>query len=58
MYDGAVVLNGDNEIVFCNRAAKGLAGIKRKKDRGRRVDNIIRAPALSKRPGVSCFTAF
>ena len=48
MYDGAVVLNGDNEIVFCNRAAKGLAGIKRKKDRGRRVDNIIRAPALSK----------
>lgn len=48
MFDGAVVLNGDNEILFCNRAAKGLAGIKRKKDRGRRVDNIIRAPALSK----------
>ncbi|MDJ0757769.1 MAG: phosphate regulon sensor histidine kinase PhoR [Woeseiaceae bacterium] len=48
MFDGAVVLNANNEIIFCNRAAKNLAGIKRKKDRGRRVDNIIRAPALSK----------
>lgn len=47
MYDGAVVLDANNEIVMCNRAAKDLAGFKRKKDRGRRVDNILRAPELS-----------
>ena len=46
MPDGAVVLNTDNEIVTCNRAAKALAGLKRKKDRGQRVDNILRDPEL------------
>ena len=46
MPDGAVILNTDNEIVYCNRAAKRLAGLKRKKDRGQRVDNILRAPGL------------
>ena len=46
MPDGAVVLNADNEIVTCNRAAKELAGLKRKKDRGQRVDNILRDPEL------------
>lgn len=46
MPDGAVVLNADNEIVTCNRAAKALAGLKRKKDRGQRVDNILRDPEL------------
>lgn len=47
MPDGAVILNVENEIVACNRAAKGLAGIKRKKDRGQRVDNILRDPQLT-----------
>ena len=47
MPDGAVILNADNEIIACNRAAKGLAGLKRKKDRGQRVDNIVRDPALT-----------
>lgn len=46
MPDGAVVLNADNEIVTCNRAAKALAALKRKKDRGQRVDNILRDPEL------------
>ena len=46
MPDGAVILDVHNEIVNCNRAAKHLAGLKRKKDRGQRVDNILRAPEL------------
>ncbi len=48
MPDGAVMLDEENEIVFCNRSAKTLAGIKRKKDRGQRVDNILRDPALTR----------
>lgn len=48
MPDGAVVLDKNNEIVMCNRAAKTLVGLKPKKDRGQRVDNILRAPALAK----------
>lgn len=48
MPDGAVVLNVDNEIIACNRASKELAGLKRKKDRGQRVDNILRDPALTR----------
>ncbi len=47
MPDGAVVIDADNEIVMCNRAAKQLAGLRPKKDRGQRVDNILRAPELS-----------
>ncbi len=47
MPDGAVILDEANEIVMCNRAAKGLAGLKRKKDRGQRVDNILRDPGLT-----------
>ena len=48
MPDGAVILNADNEIIACNRASKELAGLKRKKDRGQRVDNILRDPALTR----------
>lgn len=48
MPDGAVILNAENEILTCNRAAKGLAGLKRKKDRGQRMDNILRAPELTR----------
>lgn len=48
MPDGAVILDEANEIEFCNRAAKTLAGLKRKKDRGQRVDNILRDPALTR----------
>ena len=48
MPDGAVILDMNNEIVMCNRAAKALAGLKPKKDRGQRVDNILRDPALTR----------
>jgi two-component system phosphate regulon sensor histidine kinase PhoR len=47
MPDGAVILDDENEIATCNRAAKTLAGLKRKKDRGQRVDNILRDPELT-----------
>ena len=47
MPDGAVIIDDANEIVVCNRAAKSLAGLKRKKDRGQRVDNILRDPGLT-----------
>ncbi len=46
--DGAVILDENNDIVVCNRAAKELAGLKPKKDRGRRVDNLLRHPKLTK----------
>ncbi len=48
MPDGAVVIDHNNEILMCNRAAKTLAGLRPKKDRGQRVDNILRNPELSK----------
>ena len=47
MPDGAIILDDSNEIVICNRAAKALAGFKRKKDRGQRVDNILRDPQFT-----------
>ncbi len=47
MPDGAVILDANNEIVTCNRAAKALAGLKRKKDKGQRIDNILRDPKLT-----------
>jgi two-component system phosphate regulon sensor histidine kinase PhoR len=46
MPDGGIVLNDQFEIVLCNRAAKNLAGFRRKQDRGQRVDNILRDPAF------------
>ena len=56
MPDGAVILDEYNEIVMCNRAAKQLAGFKRKKDRGQRVDNILRDPKLTKLLGSRDFS--
>ena len=47
MPDGAVILDEANEIIYCNRATKHLAGLKRKKDRGQRIDNILRHPQLA-----------
>ena len=47
MPDAAVVINADNDVVSSNRAAKQLVGLKPKKDRGQRVDNIIRSPGLT-----------
>ena len=47
MPDGAVILDPNNEIIGSNRAAKSLAGLKRKKDKGQRIENILRAPEVS-----------
>ena len=47
MPDGAVVIDNENQIVMCNKAAKLLAGLRPKKDRGQRVDNILRDPELT-----------
>ena len=46
MPDGAVILDGNNEIIVSNRAARELAGLKRRKDRGQRIENILRDPAI------------
>jgi two-component system phosphate regulon sensor histidine kinase PhoR len=48
MPDGSVIIDSNDEIVTCNKAAKALVGLKRKKDRGQRVDNILRDPAIGK----------
>lgn len=48
MPDAAVILDANNDIVSCNKAAKDMVGLKRRKDRGQRIDNILRDPALAK----------
>jgi two-component system phosphate regulon sensor histidine kinase PhoR len=48
MPDGGIVLNDEFEIIQCNNAAERLAGFRRKKDRGQRVDNILRDPGFRK----------
>ncbi|MEM9333913.1 MAG: phosphate regulon sensor histidine kinase PhoR [Pseudomonadota bacterium] len=48
MPDAAVIINDDNEILMCNRAAKQLVGLRPKKDKGQRVDNILRDGDLKK----------
>jgi len=45
--DGGIVLNDAFEIVLCNKAAEKLVGFQRKRDRGQRVDNILRDPAFT-----------
>jgi len=42
--DGGVVLNENLEIVRSNKAAGKLLGLKRKRDRGTRIENLIRHP--------------
>ena len=48
MPDGAVILDANNEIIASNRAAKDLAGLKSKKDKGQRIENILRDPQIIK----------
>ncbi|UCG73270.1 MAG: phosphate regulon sensor histidine kinase PhoR [Chromatiales bacterium] len=42
--DGGIMLTGDLKIVRCNKAARQLLGLKKKRDRGTRIDNLIRHP--------------
>lgn len=43
--DAGVILNNRNEIVVFNRAARELLGLK-KRDRGLRIENLLRDPAF------------
>ncbi len=42
--DGGVVLNARHEIVTYNAAARRLLGLKKRRDRGQRIENLIRHP--------------
>jgi two-component system phosphate regulon sensor histidine kinase PhoR len=42
--DGGMVLNANNEIISYNKNARSLLGLKKKRDRGQRIDNLIRHP--------------
>ena len=44
MPDATLVLNAENEIEWCNKAATELLGLNRKQDIGQRVDNLVRTP--------------
>ena len=44
--DGGIILNERNEIVILNNAAKALLGLKKKRDRGQRIDNLVRDPGF------------
>ncbi len=42
--DATVVLDEHNQINWCNTAAHTLLNIKHERDRGQRIDNLLRAP--------------
>jgi two-component system phosphate regulon sensor histidine kinase PhoR len=42
--DGGIILNSDHEIVTMNKVAEELLGLKKKLDRGLRIENMIRDP--------------
>ena len=48
MPDGGIILDDKYEIVLCNAAAQKLVGFDPRKDRGQRVDNILRDPVFIK----------
>ncbi len=42
--DGGVVLNAEREILAYNQAAQELLGLRRKRDRRQRIENLLRHP--------------
>jgi two-component system phosphate regulon sensor histidine kinase PhoR len=42
--DGGVILGPENEIIRANKVARRLLGLKKKRDRGAPIDNLIRHP--------------
>jgi len=42
--DGAIIVSVADEIVYMNRNAEDMLGLKRKADRGLRVENLVRNP--------------
>jgi len=47
MPDATVVLGAHNEIQWFNEAARGLLGLHPAKDRGQRIDNLVRHPGFA-----------
>ena len=45
--DAVIILNARNEVVWLNKAARKLVGIKRKKDTGQIISNLIRHPVFT-----------
>lgn len=48
MPDGVIALNPENEILWFNRRASELLGLRRKTDVGIRIDNLVRHPDFSR----------
>jgi len=46
--DGVIILSQNNEIEWINPIASGLLGIKPKKDRGQKINNLIRHPGFQR----------
>ncbi len=44
MPDGVVSLNEQFDILRFNRSARSLLGLKKRRDRGQRIDNLVRMP--------------
>jgi two-component system phosphate regulon sensor histidine kinase PhoR len=44
--DGGIILSQTGEILICNRAAEQLLGLRSKRDRGQRIQNLVRHPHL------------
>jgi two-component system phosphate regulon sensor histidine kinase PhoR len=42
--DGGIILNADHEILNYNNAARLLLGLKGRRDRGQRIENLLRHP--------------
>jgi two-component system phosphate regulon sensor histidine kinase PhoR len=42
--DGGVILNSRHEIINYNQAARVLLGLKNRRDRGQRIENLLRYP--------------
>jgi two-component system phosphate regulon sensor histidine kinase PhoR len=42
--DGGIILNADHEILNYNNAARLLLGLKGRRDRGQRIENLLRNP--------------
>ena len=46
MPDGSIILDDEYEILLCNAAAQALVGFDPRRDRGRKIDIILRDPAF------------
>lgn len=44
--DAGIILNPHHEIINYNKAARQMLGLKKRRDRGQRVDNLIRHPGF------------